>query len=377
MEKFYKDLKINLVDQYTRCSAYKLLCDSQGFNPSIDLNTEKDVEKVPFITTTVFKKSAEIFTNLLKVPVNTIDKWTVSSSTSGDPSMVGRTISDIMQIKEFNKLSIGTLRPDTEQECVFYPDPDTMKNYKSEVVYGKRTESYIGNILDMFDFKENTIFLIKPDGDNLVVEVEEFIKFLESNNKLDKHLSIRGSALLLYNTINSLKETMPPFNLGKNVLIQTGGGGWDGKKGTMSNGTAIRKQEFVETVANFLGVPEENFIDSYSFTENTFFIIGHYSKEYKDYLFHIPKWGKVIIRDVKTLEPLYNPGDRGFMQMLNAYGTSAFAGASIMVDDIGEIVSIDECPDCKEKLMTIRIVGRVKGAEAKGCGATLNVRSEK
>jgi hypothetical protein len=377
MEKFYKDLKMNLVDQYSHCSAYKLLCDSQGFNPAIDLNTEKDVEKVPFITTTVFKKSAEVFTNLLRVPVSTIDKWTVSSSTSGDPSMVGRTMSDIMQIKEFNKLSIGTLRPDAEQECVFYPDPDTMKNYKSEVVYGKRTESYIGNILDMFDFKDNTVFLIKPEGDNLVVEVEEFIKFLESNNNLDRQLSIRGSALLLYNTVNELKEKMPPFNLGKNVLIQTGGGGWDGKKGTISNGTAIRKQDFVETVANFLGVPEENFLDSYSFTENTFFIIGHYSREYKDYLFHIPTWGKVIIRDIKTLEPLCNPGDRGFMQMLNAYGTSAFAGASIMVDDIGEIVSVDECPDCKEKLMTIRIVGRVKGAEAKGCGATLNVRSEK
>ncbi|MBK1812734.1 acyl-protein synthetase [Clostridium sp. YIM B02505] len=376
MKKFYEDLKINLVDQYLKCPAYKLLCDNQGFNPAIDLNTEKDVEKVPFITTTVFKKSAEIFTNLLKVPVSTIDKWTVSSSTSGDPSMVGRTMSDIMQIKEFNKLSIGTLRPDTEQECVFYPDPDTMKNYKSEMVYGKRTESYIGNILDVFDFKDNTIFLIKQEGDSLVVEVEEFIKFLENNNNLDKHISIRGSALLLYNTINELKEKIPPFNLGKNVLIQTGGGGWDGKKGTISNGTAISKQEFVETVASFLGVPEENFLDSYSFTENTFFIIGHYSKEYKDYLFHIPSWGKVIIRDIKTLEPLCNPGDRGFMQMLNAYGTSAFAGASIMVDDIGEIVSIDECPDCKEKLMTIRIVGRVKGAEAKGCGATLNVRSE-
>ena len=376
MEKFYQDLKVSLVEQYFQCPAYKLLCDSQGFNPSINLNSEKDVERVPFITTTLFKKSAGIFTNLLKVPINTIDKWTVSSSTSGDPSVVGRRMCDMMQIREFNELQNKSLRPNTEQECVFFPEPDTMKKYKSEVIYGKRTESYMGNLLDMFGFKENAVFIIKQEGDNLTVDIDTFKKFLISNDKLDKHLSIRGSALLLFNTINQLKKTMPPFNLGKNVLIQTGGGGWDGKKGNISNGTAITKQEFVETVSEFLGVPEENFIDSYSFTENTFFIIGHYSKKYKDYLFHVPKWGKVIIRDIKTLEPLHNPGDRGFIQMLNAYGTLSFAGASILVDDIGEIVSIDECPDCKEKLMTIRLIGRVKGSEAKGCGATLNVRGE-
>ena len=80
---------------------------------------------------------------------------------------------------------------------------------------------------------------------------------------------------------------------------------------------------------------------------------------------------------IDKLLTYHNPGDIGFIQMLNAYGTTTFAGASIMVDDMAEIVSMEECPDCKEKGMTIKIIGRVKGSEAKGCGATLDVGEDK
>ncbi|MGN6715110.1 LuxE/PaaK family acyltransferase [Anaerocolumna jejuensis] len=376
MRTFFQDLRDNLVDQYLTCPAYMYLCDSQGFNPTIHLNSIADVEEAPFIATTMFKKSAQMFTNLLRVPLESVDKWTVSSSTSGDPSIVGRRACDLLQLEKFSEMDRNVFRPDTEQDIVFYPEPEVMKKYRSEVIYGIHTESFIGNVLDVYHFKENTVFVIKPEGDDLTIDMEGFIKALKEHDGLDHYLSIRGSTPLLYSAVKALKETMNPFHLGSHVLVHTGGGGWDGKKGTVSVGTDIKKQDFVECVSDFLGIPEENFIDSYSFTENCFLITGHYSKEYKDYLYHIPSWGKVMIRDMKTLKPLSNPGDKGFIQMLNAYGTSTYAGASVLVDDIGEILSMDECPDCKSNLMTIKIIGRVKGAEAKGCGATLNVNNK-
>lgn len=371
MQNFFKDLKDNLVNQYYECPAYKLICDNQGFNPSVNLKSENDIEQVPFVATTLFKKSAGIFTDLLRVPLDKIDKWTMSSSTSGDPSIVGRRATDLEQIKKFMDKNVS------EYDCVFYPEPEVMKKLRSQIVYGKSTESYIGNILDMYEFNDNAVFLLEAEGEELNINLDAFETFLREHNNLEHHVSIKGSTILLYNTINLLKEKIRPVNLGKNTIVQTGGGGWDGKKGALSVGTTLKRQDFVGEISNFLGIPEENFIDSYSFTENSFPISGHYSKEYKDYLFHIPEYGKVIIRDIKTLKPLYNPGDRGFIQMLNAYGTSAFAGASILVDDIGEIVSMDKCPDCGQRVMTIKVIGRVKGAEAKGCGATLNVKEEK
>jgi hypothetical protein len=373
MDNFFYDFKDNLIRQYATCPAYKFLCDHQGFNPSVNLNTEKDLEAVPYIATTLFKKSAQMFTYLLRVPMENIDKWTVSSSTSGDPSIVGRRKCDLMQMERFNELNQEIFRPGSSQECVFYPEPEVMKNYRSEVIYGKRTESYMGNLLDMFHFNEDTIYLVKQRGEELMVDLEEFEGFLKTHDGFAHHLSIRGSTPLIYNAVKTMKEKMKPVMLGENVLIHTGGGGWDGKKGSVSIGASIHRKEFVECVSHFLGIPQKNFIDSYSFTENSFPITGHYSPKYQDYLFHIPTWGQIIIRDIQTLEPLHKPGDRGFIQMLNAYGTSTFAGASIIVDDIAEIVSMEECPDCKEKGMTLKIIGRVKGAEAKGCGATLNV----
>lgn len=371
---FFKDFRSNIISQYEDCHAYKLLCSSQFYDPSKDLNMEVDMERVPFIETTLFKKSANMYTTLLRTEPKNLEKWTVSSSTSGDPSIVGRSKKDMLQIKEFVQLEKERFDTSSEYNCVFYPEPEVMRKYKSIQILDRPTESYIGNILNIFPYSENTNYLLHPYEGKFFVDMEYFIKFLNEHNHKDDHVSLRGSTPLLYNATQQLKERMKPFKLGESAIVHTGGGGFDGKKGTINIGTKIERWRFVEEVSSFFGIPEENFIDTYSFTENTFPITGHYSKEQKDYLFHIPRWGKVIIRDIKTLKPLHKQGDRGLLQMLNAYGTSSFAGASIMVDDMAEIVSETRCPECNAEVMTIKIIGRVKGSEAKGCGATLDIK---
>ena len=374
---YFKDFRSNVINQYEQCNAYKLLCDNESYNPSRDLNTEEDINHVPFIATTLFKKSSGLYSNLLRINTKNLEKWTVSSSTSGDPSVVGRNLPDLLKIQELMRCDKKTLRPRFDYECVFYPEPEVMRMHNSENLCDKPTESYIGNLLDLFDFGKDTLFLLKPFEGNFQVDIDEFEKFITNHNNKEDYLLVGGSTPIFYNTIEYLMDKMEPVNLGKNVLIHTGGGGWDGRKGSVNIGNKIERWRFVETVSRFLGVPEENFIDSYSFTENSFVITGHYSKKHKDYLFHVPSWGRLIIRDVKTLNPLNKVGNNGFIQVLNAYGTDTFAGASVLVDDIGEIVSTKECPDCGKDEMTIKIVGRVKGAEAKGCGATLNVSGGK
>lgn len=371
---FFQDFKTNVIQQYNECAAYKLLCSSQNYDPSKELKIKDDMEKVPFITTTLFKKSANMYTKLLRIEPKNLEKWTVSSSTSGDPSIVGRSKQDLLQIKKFVELEGQTLDLTSQYNCVFYPRPEVMRKHKSIQILDKPTESYIGNILDLFPLSENTKFLLHPYKGNFSIDMEDFLEFLNEHNKKNQPILLGGSTLLLYNAVENLKEKIKPFELGDKCTVHTGGGGWDGKKGSINLGTKIERSKFVEEVSNFLGIPEENFIDSYSFTENTLLITGHYSKKYKNYLFHIPSWGRVIIRDIKTLKPLHNEGEKGLIQMLNAYGTSSFAGASVMVDDIAEIVSENRCPECGFHGMTIKIVGRVKGSEAKGCGATLNIK---
>jgi hypothetical protein len=370
---FFTDFAENITGQYDECRGYKLLCESQKFNPYNDLKEESDIEKVPFVATTLFKKSNKLYSQLLRVNPDTLEKWTVSSSTSGDPSIVGRNASDIAEIREIVKLDRNVFKPKYGFDCVFFPEPKVMRFHGSEKLLGKPTESYIGNLLNIFDFSDETIFLLKEDGDGFRIDVEGFIKFIKTHDGKNDNLSIRGSTLLLFNTVQGLKGKISPVSLGSKAFIHTGGGGWDGHKGSISAGKKIERRQFVEEVSDFLGISRKNFIDTYSFTENSTPLTGHYCEDFHDYLFHVPKWGKVIIRDTKTFEPLHKSGDRGFIEVLNAHGTSAFAGASVLVDDMAEIVSTEKCPGCGAGCMTIRIIGRVKGAEAKGCGATLKV----
>lgn len=373
---FFCDFKKKVIYQYEKCKAYKILCEQEKFDPYEEGDLKKYIEQVPFFTTTLFKKSYGLFTNLLNVEPSKLDKWTVSSSTSGDPSMVGRTNEDLTNIVTFAQLENNILHWDVDYECVFFPTAADMKKYKSKEVLGKFTESYIGNLLDVLPLLDTAIFLLKPYDDDFKVDVDSFVNFLKEHNNQNHKLSVRGSTPLLFTTVMELKEKMPPFNLGNNTIVNTGGGGWDGKKGTINLGTKIPRAKFVEEVSKFLGIPEENFVDMYTFTENGFLLNGQYSKDDKDYLFNVPEWCHVIVRDVRTLKPVYNKGDRGILQLLNAYGNKSFAGASILVDDMAEIVSTKRHPLYGEKCVTLKLLGRVVGSEAKGCGATLNIKKE-
>lgn len=367
---FLEDFKINLQGQYEECKAYREICKREGFSPYRDLNTEEDLENVPFVTTTLYKRSNGVFTNLLRKPIQDIYKWTVSSSTSGDPSIVGRTDDDINSLRKFVLEDEMRHKKERDFECTFFPHSEDMKAYGRGKLYGKILESYLGNLVDIYTYLDDTIYLLKPSENGFNVDVNSFIGYINEHNKKEHKAALGGSTPIFFSTILRLKENIKPVELGNSAFVHTGGGGWDGRKGNINIGTFIERWRFVEEVSRFLGIPEENFTDTYSFTENSFTFTGHYSRDYKDYLFHVPEFARVIVRDFKTLKPV-KEGERGFIQVLNAYGTSAFAGASVLVDDIGEVISYNKCPDCGYSGMVIKIIGRVKGAEAKGCGATL------
>lgn len=55
-----------MIGQYEECEAYRLVCQQQGFNPYTDLKYEDDIDYVPFLVTTVFKRSNGLFTKLLR-----------------------------------------------------------------------------------------------------------------------------------------------------------------------------------------------------------------------------------------------------------------------------------------------------------------------
>lgn len=94
-DRFFSDLKSTVLAQFQECPPYRALCHRQGFDPDRDLRGVGDEVKIPWIVSTSFKRSHQIFPRLLRRSPQAIQTWTVSSGTSGDPSLVGRTQTEV------------------------------------------------------------------------------------------------------------------------------------------------------------------------------------------------------------------------------------------------------------------------------------------
>lgn len=99
------------------------------------------------------------------------------------------------------------------------------------------------------------------------------------------------------------------------------GGGWKGQADK-----AIPKPTLYEHIEQQLGIANANIRDGFGSVEHSVPYV-----ECGQHHFHIPVWSRVVIRDVKTLEPL-PAGQPGFLNFLSAYVTSAPTHNVIMGD---------------------------------------------
>ncbi len=373
-EQFLSDLKKTFKNQYKKCKAYQVICKARGFTKG----AIESPEDIPYITSNTFKKSEKKFPALITVPPNEIKVWTASSGTSGNPSIVGRNEADIEAYKTAYAGSLnhyyGIPR---DVALVFFPTPEFTRSLISEQILGKQLEPFFANCLEVMGNAksyENKHFLLKPMPQNpraLAPDVESFIKLLKQAEAKKQSVFIGGTVGPTYNVLVGYhKKTGDKFNLGEKSFVGVGAGGWDGKKGAMQ-GEPINKKDFVEQMGKILGIPAKNVFDGYGLTEHPSNFGGHYSAKFEDFVYHVPPWSKVILRDFDTLEPITAVGKKGLIEVVTPYGVESYAGVAILVDDIAEFVNKDNCPECGSKGDVIRILGRAKGAESKGCGATV------
>ena len=83
----------------------------------------------------------------------------------------------------------------------------------------------------------------------------------------------------------------------------------------------------------------------------------------------VPRWA--IIRDIKSLEPMRKDGDRGFLEVLTPFGSSASIKHAVIVDDHVELVTRNKCPECGREGATFKILGRVEQSEGIGCSSLI------
>jgi phenylacetate-coenzyme A ligase PaaK-like adenylate-forming protein len=138
-------------------------------------------------------------------------------------------------------------------------------------------------------------------------------------------------------------------------------GGW--KKLT---DISVTKSEFNKNCSKFFNTDNNKIIDMYGMTEQLGIVYPDCKFGHK----HVPIFSEILIRDVNSLE-LQPFKKSGFIQVISPIPNS-YPGISLLTDDIGEILGIDDCP-CGRKGTYFVFKKRSEVADPKGCGDTLDI----
>ena len=396
LNKDYKDKEfIDLMQKVTSeaiesNSIYKKIVNKQEFQ--IDsLNNLNDLEKIPFITSASFKEKENLYEKLLKIPLESVEYWNVSSATSGNPSLVAVDKKDIEFLFQMaKKCFIDSIPRDWDRASVhcFSPSHGMLDRFVMRYTKVRPAKSYSGNYYKVTKTMTNVNYLIGfsfPRALKAIITTRSLVgafvvRFNSLINTIDKNLkkpeeeriyhAIGGSNQLIKNFIGILKQKNITYNLGKQFDVVIGGGGWDGHKAQMKY-DPIDKAEFVDSIVNQFGTEASQIVDIYGFTETPIIFGSHWSKKHEDFIMHVPPYAKILLRDVDTLEPLTKEGDRGFFEVITPFGNSASVNHAILIDDLVEITSKDKCPECGYEGTTFRVLGRIENKEGMGCSSIM------
>lgn len=384
----FNDLKIEVEATSNDCKLYRHICEEQEYDFDQTIK-ESNIDEVPYVNWNYFKGSNNKFHELLRIPYSELSYWTISSSTSGDPSLVGRDAEDINIFKsnykkvfeEYSKMrSINRLILFAPSLKFMNKMPGTWMEKRGFLFYRDITdiwEDYDIDYLLEFKFLKFFLYLISHFRAKAFIEIngKKMVNSLKEVECKQIPTLVANSAPLMYqNFTDYYKKHKKGFNMPETFRIQLGGGGWDGIKGRVNLGYKINKPEFMERISDFFNIPYDNITDNFGATEVPIACGGHWSKKYEDFLFHLNKnEANIIIRDIETLERIKKTDEPGLVEILTPYGVKSYAGVAIMLDDIIKIVNFNKCVECGREGIVFRITGRMTPDIGKGCNSFTNL----
>ncbi|MFW9929865.1 MAG: hypothetical protein ACFFD1_10775 [Candidatus Thorarchaeota archaeon] len=397
----YKDQQfVDLMRDVTKESIelnpfYEDLIKKQGFNPD-DLNKLDDLVQIPYIPAVLFKQSNEMYGSLLKIPVysSEFETWNVSSCTTGNPSLVGRSKHDVELLASMTIKCIYDFIPIPNDQWFntisFNFSPSVKFLNRIALRYTKvRPVKLYGSILHEISTRmSNPKFLIKffvlkafkqilsrrslvgAFGINSKYVIRKILKNLKKPIEKQKYISFGGSLQLLNSFMREyMKKENIKFDLPESV-VSTGGGGWNGHKSQLKY-PPIDKAQFVTDCIESFGTKSDRITDMYGFTETPIVFGSHWSDKHNDFIFHCPPQARIIIRDFNSFDPLKNPGDRGFIEALTPFGVASSVNHAISIDDSIILVAKNKCPECGYQGDAFIVEGRIKDQEGLGCSSTV------
>ncbi|MBT7610673.1 MAG: acyl-protein synthase [Bacteriovoracaceae bacterium] len=341
-ELFLSAMKQSIEWHREKSGFYNSLCETEGFTNS-KLKTIGDLDKIPHIFANFFKR------NVVKsISDDDITLHLTSSGTTGQKSQMffdEWTISSAQRMVAWIFDHYKWITPNQKTNYLLYSyEPE--EGAKLGTAY---TDNFLCEFAPINDVHYALKYMGKGKGHKFDIFgcIESFKKF--ETEKLP--VRIFGFPAFLYFTLKHMKDIgMTPLKLDKESLIFLGGG-WKGNQEK-----AIEKVELYQLVEEMLGIPNKRLRDGFGSVEHCIPYV-----ECEEHKFRIPIYSRILIRDVKTLEPLPE-GEIGYLNFISPYITSVPAMSVLMGD-----LAIYHSGDSNNASPWFEIVGRAGISKNKSC----------
>lgn len=317
-------------------------CKEYGkYLEAIHYNKEnvKELSDIPFIPVRMFKEM-----ELLSIPKSDVFKVMTSSGTTGQK--VSKIFIDQKSAVVQQKVMIRILNDYLGKKRLPVMIVDTPSVVKDRKMFSARGAAILGLRVLGTEF----VYVL---NDDMSLNEEVFQNFMEKHEG-EKFLIFGFTFMVWKHFYQSLCKMNKKYDMSKAWLMQSGG--W--KK---LESEAISREEFKKRLTEQCGIV--HFLDHYGMVEQT----GSIYAECECGHLHASIYSDIIIRRYEDFSAC-GIGEKGIVQAISAIPHS-YPGHSLLTEDEGIILGEDDCP-CGRKGKYIKILGRMKSAELRGCSDT-------
>lgn len=343
-ERLFVNAAINNVRYHQKnCQDYAAILSGRKFNVK-QIKSIADISKIPSIPTLYLKTN-----KLQSVPMKKLLIKATSSGTKGKKSHIGfdakglyygaymvlRTASyhKLLSVKPTNYILLG-YKPNKNNHTII-----------SKTALGAT----------FFAPAIRRCYALKPLPTGYQLDLTGLKKALISYSRQPFPVRLIGFPAYTYFLLQELKKSGIHLKLHKDSMVLLGGG-WK-----QFYTEKVDKRTLYKLIEEVLGIKTENCREFFGAAEHPIVYC-----DCKNHHFHVPIYSRVIIRDVKTLQPVKN-GEIGLINLITPM-IDSMPLISVMTDDLGVLHDGAEC-GCGIKAPYFEIIGRVGVKDIKTCAA--------
>lgn len=322
------------------CEDFSKMMSSLGFK----LENLNRIEDFPFLPVRLFKMF-----ELSSVPKDQIVKTMTSSGTTG------QSVSKIFLDKNTSSLQSRILSRIVASFLGKSRVPMLILDCEATIKDRNQFSARAAGITGFSLFASKRIFAF---DDDMSLNESRVIQFLKENE--GKTIFLFGFTYIVYSHFyKALLDSKNKFDFSNSVLFH--GGGWKKMISESVDSKTFRSQFF-----DVCGLYRIH--DYYGMVEQT----GTIHMECEEGYLHTSEYSDIIVRDPKDFS-ICGFGKQGIIQLLSLLPIS-YPGQSILTEDIGEILGVDDC-QCGRKGKYFKVHGRLKNAEVRGCSDTYGAKN--